>query len=171
MRAERRGAIKRVLSGLMRARRATIGTFPVRRTSSQSLFWICLLVIGLGASVLRTGLVLCSDVHGGSRIEWGCQKTVEGECQPLGAARGSKTADDEDPCGPHPCEDIPLEEDVASARIAPRADAPPILLPLHAARLEFSAVEIRCDERAEMRSVSTRPPDIAARLRTVILLV
>lgn len=119
---------------------------------------------------MRAGLVLCSDVHGGTRVELGCVKTGAGECRSA-AVIGDPTNED-DPCGPHPCEDTPLSVDGAGAQIAPRVDVLPAIVPsLLAATIVRDTDQIRSRPCTRLRFSSARPPDFVVRLRSVILLV
>ncbi len=142
----------------------------MRRFIVPILVWICLLAFGLGSTALRAGLVLCSDVHGGTRVELGCVKVGAGECRSA-TIIGDPTNED-DPCGPHPCEDTPLSIDGAGAQIAPRVDVLPAIVPsLLAATVASDTDQVRSRLCARLRFSSARPPDSVLRLRTVILLV
>jgi len=164
--------MERVVSGLAPGWWCYNRPLAMRRAAIPILVWTCLLAFGLGSTALRSGLVLCSDVHGGSRLEWGCLKTGEGECLPASSAHAGEAASEDDPCGPHPCEDTPLRGDNTTAQVAPRTDVlPALVLPLLAARLEIGAIQIPCGRRSGMRLLLAHPPDTGVRLRSVILLV
>ncbi len=137
----------------------------------QSLVWTCLLTFGLGSAAYRLGLVICSDAHGGNRVEWGCARTLAGECLPVSAA-AQELANDGDPCGPHPCEDIPLRVDYISHLIALRLDVLPGVVPSFlAASVECYAIRVHMEGPKVLRPLLARPPDTAAHMRSVILLI
>lgn len=145
-------------------------TLAMRRSLAPILVWTCLLAFGLGCTALRAGLVLCSDVHGGERVELGCMKTGVGECR-SGAATRDPTGED-DPCGPHPCEDTPLSVDDAGAQIAPRADGLPAIVPsLLATTIVRDTDQVGIRLYTRLKFSSARAPDSVVRLRSVILLV
>lgn len=145
-------------------------SLAMRRFLVSILVWTCLLAFGLGSTALRAGLVLCSDVHGGTRVEVGCVKVGAGECRSA-AVIGEPTHED-DQCGPHPCEDTPLSIDGAGAQIAPRADVLPAIVPsLLVATVVRDTDQVRTRPRTSLRFSSAHPPDSIVRLRSVILLV
>lgn len=142
----------------------------MRRSLVPILVWICLLAFGFGSAALRSGLVLCSDVHGGTRVELGCTKTGVGECRSA-AVIGDPT-NEGDPCGPHPCEDTPLSVEGSGAQIAPRVDVLPAIVPsLLAATVAIDTDQLRTRPHTRLRFSSAHPPDSIVRLRSVILLV
>ena len=142
----------------------------MRRSIVPILVWTCLLAFGLGSTALRAGLVLCSDVHGGARVELGCVKAGPSECRSA-AVIGDPTNED-DPCGPHPCEDTPLSVGSAGAQIAPRVDVLPAIVPsLLAATVATDTSQVGTRPCMRMRFLSARAPDSVVRLRSVILLV
>ncbi len=145
-------------------------SLAMRRSFVSILVWACLLAFGLGSAALRSGLVLCSDAHGGTRIELGCMKTGFGECR-SDAVIGGPTSEG-DPCGPHPCEDTPLRVDARGAQIVPRVDVLPAIVPsLFAATIVRDIDQVRNRPCTRLKSSSARAPDPAALLRSVILLV
>lgn len=144
----------------------------MRRSIVPILVWTCLLAFGLGSTALRAGLVLCSDVHGGARVELGCVKVDAGECRSAAVIGDPTNNNEDDPCGPHPCEDTPLSVGSAGAQIAPRVDVLPAIGPsLLAATVASDTDQVRSRLCARLRFSSARPPDSVVRLRSVILLV
>lgn len=134
--------------------------------------WLCLLAALIGGTGLTSRLVHCDDGHGGSRIEWGCERNDRGEC--VVACGTVNDCGDEGGSEPHPCDDRKLAEEVVTAKpsAADRLELPsmlPLLMPPLAA-----AGHTDLDVVAPRRVTApgrAHPPDAAAKLRSTIIIV
>jgi hypothetical protein len=139
-----------------------------RKRVNPALAWLCLIWFGLTNTLFASGMVVCHDGHGGSRIEWGCERNATGECF-------TRCGDDgavEDGSVPHPCEDTPLLSDHQVTKAPPRSAAEVgIPIPLMVAVLVFWAVEPPPTAVLLSGSEPQRPPDALKCIRTVVLLV
>lgn len=130
--------------------------------------WLCLACFGPGSLLLTGGVVLCRDGQGGSRIEWGCDRTSGGNC-----LQGAAESPDDDGDVPHGCQDTPVQPGAQSARTAPRSTGElaciPVPTPAAPAQLEPCPPDHPRDRWTSL--TSARPPDALVHLRTVVLLV
>jgi hypothetical protein len=137
-----------------------------RRRFHSALVTFCLVWFGLTNTLFAAGMVVCSDGHGGSRIEWGCDQNTSGECL---TSCVSETG--HDPGDPHPCEDTPLDIGEHATKAPPRSTSDPafpapaiapLLLwldPPTPASVGWVDVELQ------------HPPDALEHIRTIVLLV
>lgn len=130
--------------------------------------WLFLIWFGLTSTVLASGLVVCQDGHGGSRIEWVCDRNPTGECVTSCGDDGAE----EDGSVPHPCQDTPLPSDPQVTKAPSRSAAEvSILVPLMVAVLVSFAPEPVLTAVVLSGSEPQRPPDALKCIRTVVLLV
>jgi len=144
----------------------------MRRPLVQTLVsWLCLIAFGLGSTVFLRGMVLCSDSRG-TRLEWGCTKTQQGEC--LNSLREKAIpASGTDDRQPEPCNETPVKGILSAVitSLARAADTIAVAAPVAVAtQLDWVPDSAVVPPRLA-RSVCLRPPDSLGRLRTVILLV
>jgi hypothetical protein len=131
--------------------------------------WLCLFWLGLGNTVLASGIVICRDGHGDVSLEWGCDRNPQGECQT--ACEGEDV-----PCDPvdpaHPCQDTPIPSGLHIAKAPPRTGGEPMIsFPVLVAVLFVWAEPPRTLITTWDRSPSERPPDVLKHIRSVVLLV
>lgn len=141
----------------------------MRKGPSHPLIaWLFLIWFGLSNTVFAGGLVVCHDGHGGSRIEWACDRNATGECVTSCGDEGVE----EDGSVPHPCQDTPLPSDPQIAKAPPRS-APElsISIPVMLAVLVFWADAPEPTAVVLSGSEPQRPPDALKFIRTVVLLV
>ena len=138
-----------------------------RSRPNPFIAWFCLIWFGLTNTLLAGGMVVCNDGHGGSRIEWGCDRNTSGECL---TSCGSETGDD--PGDPHPCQDTPIDtgEQVTKAPPRPTSDLV-ISVPMMVA-VSVLWLDVPAPARVGwVASEPERPPDALKHIRTVVLLV
>jgi hypothetical protein len=126
----------------------------------------CLIWFGLINTLFAAGMVVCRDGHGGSRVEWGCDRNTSDECL---TSCISETGDD--PGDPHPCQDTPLDVGEQLAKPLPRSmSGPAVPAPVMAPLLRWpdpsTPVSVGWIDD-EIR----RPPDALKHIRTILLLV
>lgn len=145
----------------------------MRRTPIQLVTaWLCLLAALVGGTGLTSRLVYCGDGHGGSRIEWGCERNDRGEC--VVACVAADDCGDEGGSEPHPCDDRRLADEVVTAKpsAAERLELPPMLpvsmFPLAAVDHTEPDLAAPCRVPAIARA---HPPDAVAKLRSTIIIV
>ena len=131
--------------------------------------WLSLIAFLISSTVVRTGLVVCDDGHGNSRLEWRCERNVRGEC--LTTCDDSGSNDDDG--APHPCDDKPAAPDIvkASPASSTQVEWPAVAAPAALTVLEELPVPqpgLVCGQTDWARA---HPPDHLALLRCVILLV
>ncbi|MBK7405095.1 MAG: hypothetical protein IPJ41_10795 [Phycisphaerales bacterium] len=139
---------------------------------------VCLVAFGLGQPLLASMGVRCTDASGNTRLEFACIKTTQLACLATSAElAGTHAADEQrqaDPGVPAPCEDEPLGSQASAARLVSSG--------VSLERAFVSAVVATHCERwplacgQGLRSLRPerdrdRPPDLLARLRSVILIV
>ncbi|MCC6677758.1 MAG: hypothetical protein IT436_11485 [Phycisphaerales bacterium] len=139
-------------------------------TTTSPARWLLLICIGLGCLLGQAGMVICRDDGGAARLEWGCEQVEGSGCTPAGQPSDPR-GDDPQP-SPAPCEDTPVQPGQSQAHSASRPiDIPHILPPIVMAVLDppwFSTPPAACARGADRPA---RPPDMTARLRSVILIV
>lgn len=131
-----------------------------------AIAWLCLIWFGLTSTLLSGGMVVCQDGHGGSRVEWGCDRNIGGECL---TSCGGETGDD--PGDSHPCQDTPLDAGEQVSKAPPRSTSV-LTIPVPV----MAALVLGLDPPTPARvgwtsSAIERPPDALKRIRTVVLLV
>jgi hypothetical protein len=139
-----------------------------RRPLQTVLAWLCLSAFWLSHTVIAGNLVVCRDMHGGSRVEWGCGKSASGECRPP-SAQGEHS---DERAEPGPCEDIPVQAELQIAKTLSRSTDQLIASAL-------TLVAVRTPDLFPFRTAAhitpvvapDRPPDALCRIRTVVLLV
>ncbi|MFO0873570.1 MAG: hypothetical protein U0575_06310 [Phycisphaerales bacterium] len=153
----------------------------MRTSIVQSLLaWLCLISVGLSGTALRAGFVICSDGHGGSRLEWGCAQTDSGECTtscdechdqaPASDSHDLHVPTNQDPT--HPCDDRPLVSEHVGAQRESRLLEVPVLAVAAALELPALACTAPCVEGLPRHvPPDASPPDTVERLRSVILVV
>lgn len=133
------------------------------------LAWLCLIWFGLTNTAFAGGLAVCQDGHGGTRLEWGCDRNASGEC--LTSCAGET---DDDPGDPHPCQDTPIEGDQEITTALPRAAsdlATAVPLMVAATLSWFDSQFPAATKIARTACQPDRPPDSLRDIRTVVLLV
>lgn len=141
----------------------------MRRIRSHPLIaWLFLIWFGLSNTVFAGGLVVCHDGHGGSRIEWGCDRNATAECM---TSCGSDSAD-EDRNAPHPCQDTPLGDNQQITK-APSRSAQDVTVLISVA---VAALVLWADVQQPTSVVWSGPEpqrssDALRCIRTVVLLV
>ena len=141
----------------------------MRRPLSQTLFaWLCLIGFGLCGAFVQSGVTVCSDGHGGSRLEWGCDRNDDGECV---TSCGESSASDERHEGmPHPCDDRPLKQDQTFAQRGVRQiELPGPTAPVAIPDWFWSGTPAPVARR--LPPPRAHPPDTVAVLRCVILVI
>lgn len=132
--------------------------------------WLVLIWFGMSNSALMGGLVVCQDAHGGSRVEWRCERNSLGEC--LTGCADDSDGSDADTTSPRSCQDTPVPSDqqVTKATTCAVGDlaVPSFVNP--------AFVELWDDVPGPMVVASAtsdpeRPPDELRHIRTVVLLV
>lgn len=147
---------------------ATLEEADMRTTRFQLwVTWLCLIAFGASNTLLRSGLVVCSD-HEGQRIEWGCDRNEAGECLSSGDSRPATHSDDS-----KPCDDDALPSDTAPAPTASRGNhvPPPDLLPVPLMIADFGFGNPPSSLRAISVAGGDRHPYPAVMLRCVVLIV
>ena len=135
------------------------------RRSNPFIVWFCLIWFGLTNTVLAGGLVVCNDGHGDSRIEWGCGKSVSGEC----LTSCSEEPGDEPA---HPCQDTPINGDAQVTPAPPRSiDIGSVVLPEILAACVFWTADFQPKSFLCKTPEPEGPPDTLRRIRTIVLLV
>ena len=130
--------------------------------------WLFLIWFGVSNTAFASGLVVCHDGHGGSRIEWACDRNATGECVSICGDEGAE----EDGSVPHPCQDTPLPSDPQVTKAPPRAPTEVSTpLPVMVAVLVFWADVPQPATVVLSGSEPQRPPDALKCIRTVVLLV
>ncbi|KAA0213825.1 MAG: hypothetical protein DYG94_11550 [Leptolyngbya sp. PLA3] len=140
-----------------------------RKRFHPAVAWLCLIWFGLTNTLLASGMVVCRDGHGGSRIEWGCAQNASGECATSCGSDADEPGGDTGPA--HPCDDTPINGDHEVTMTPPRTtnDLPvpiPVMLAVITLHIDVPSTQVLWD-----RARSQRPPDSLQRLRSVILLV
>lgn len=136
-----------------------------RKPRHPCFAWLILVWFALTNTASATGMVVCRDGHGGSRMEWKCDRNASSECL------SSCSRDGDDHGAPlHPCEDTPIsgDEQVSNATLLFAGSA---TIPLQVAVLVLWA---GVPERARLGWVSSgpdRPPDALRRIRTFVLVL
>lgn len=144
-----------------------------------TLIWIA--AFGLGQAVIAPFGVTCVDASGQGRLEFACFKSLDGSCLTECDARETvvhpacdSPQEPADPGHhtPHPCEDTPVGDTAGASRLVSRADpldacAPPAIAVLP----QPDAPAPSAAPLARRARPDPRPPDGAARLRSVILIV
>ena len=155
-----------------------MATSMYRMFSLRPIILLCLVASGLGQALFAPMAVRCRDASGESRIELGCMKSSAGAC--LASCDDAEDADHSDsetdrPSGPaKPCQDEPLVEPTAAAKVPPKiVTYDTVAAAVVVAELLYS---LEFDESDTQRVLRARcghdhPPDTIARLRTVIFLV
>lgn len=142
----------------------------VRNRVNPALAWLCLIWFGLTNTLFASGMVVCRDGHGESRIEWGCTQNASGECVTSCGSDLDESGDDTGPA--HPCDDTPIKGDHQVTKAPPRTtnDVPvpiPVILAVIAIHFDLPPpAQVLWDHARPQR-----PPDTLQRLRSVILLV
>ena|ERR1043165_4624731 len=131
--------------------------------------WLCLFTFSVNM-LLQGGVVLCSDGHGGSRLEWGCSQTERGECATsCGPASGACQENEQ---RPHPCKDKPISVDRSLVQAAsPQANLLTLPPPVFIGAVEIFLVNVALMVHSRPLRAVARPPDALGRLRSVILTV
>jgi len=137
-----------------------------RSRSHPAIAWLCLIWFGLTNTLFSGGMVVCQDGHGGSRVEWGCDRNSSGGCL---TTCGIETGDD--PCDPHPCQDTPIDAGEQVTKAPPRLTSDlAILVPVMA----VLALWLDPPTPANVGWIGfepERPPDALKHIRTVVLLM
>ena len=137
------------------------------RTRLTPLFaWLCLMWFGLSNTLFTGGIVVCRDGHGGTRIEWGCNRNASDECATSCGSEESEPGS----IPAHPCDDTPLKGDHELSKAPPRITGDFYVAAIPAALttgVDASLWPAAAPEHARPQ----RPPDTLQRLRSVILLV
>ena len=139
-----------------------------RRRLHPVLVWLSLIWFGLTNAVFAGGMMVCSDGHGGSRVEWGgCERNVDGEC--VESCGGESTGEEG---VPHPCRDtpIPCQEQVAKAPSQSVSDTS-VPNPVFVAAMVLWADSPLARQATWTPSEPERPPGVLRHIRTVVLLV
>lgn len=141
-----------------------------RNRFNPVLAWLCLIWFGLCNTLFAGTMVVCRDGHGGSRIEWGCSRTSDGECMKSCGPDVGGCDDNGDQ--PRPCDDTPTKGVGQFIKVPPRTthDVPvsaPAILVMVAIHIDAPALTLVVRDRARLQ----RPPDTLLRLRSVIILV
>lgn len=134
------------------------------------LIWLTIAVLGAVGSVMRAGLVACSDSTGAVQIELGCDQNDRGLCSSI--SREPRDGGGRTEVPPGPCQDVPLESDLFSTLASSRSTELPVDLglssPVFAAAWSPEPVG---PASAQGSSGHARPPDAIARLRCIVLTV
>ncbi|MCE9618754.1 MAG: hypothetical protein K8R92_02465 [Planctomycetes bacterium] len=134
--------------------------------------WLCLVSFLLNGTTLCSGLVICDDGKGNTHIEWGCERSNDGDCRKV-CTNESECTEGESDHAPAPCSDTPVNPDVTIARALTHGPqdfslvATPVEFAIPVAIQEPSA----CNKHLSSLPVPVRPPDALAQLRCVILVV
>ena len=134
--------------------------------------WLSLVSFVLNGTTLGAGLVICDDGRGNIRMEWGCERSNDGDCKEI-CTNETDGNDSESDHAPAPCSDIPVNPDVTIARALTHGlqDCPLVATPVEfvipVAILELNA----CSKQLSSLPIQVRPPDALAQLRCVILVV
>lgn len=141
-----------------------------RNSLNPALAWLCLIWFGLTNTLFASGMVVCRDGHGGSRIEWACSQNANGECITSCGSDAESPGDDHGPA--HPCDDTPVKGGHKVTKAPPRTtnDAPVLVLVI------LAVIPMHTDVPPPVRVTwdrdrPQRPPDTLQRLRSVILVV
>jgi len=139
-----------------------------QRRFHPAITWLFLICFGASNTLLAGGMVLCQDGHGGSRIEWGCDRNATGECI---TSCGGESADEEGSV-PHPCQDTPIQDNEQITKAPPRlAGEVTIHAPVMVAVLVFWAEMPEPTRIVWTTSEPDRPPDALRHIRTIVLIV
>jgi len=129
--------------------------------------WLFLIWFGLINAAFVGGLVVCDDGHGGSRIEWGCDRNATGACVTSCGSEGT----DEEGDASHPCEDTPISSDQQVTKILPRSVTEVCIpVPMLVAVLVLWGDSTQPTMFVSTGSEPQRPPDALKCIRTVVLL-
>ncbi|CAG0988152.1 hypothetical protein PHYC_02140 [Phycisphaerales bacterium] len=134
---------------------------PHPAIASLLLVWLCISTI-----VLPGGLVVCRGADGEARVEWGCVRTVQGECATACVAPDADDHSDETA----PCDDEPLVPEFSVTKASQRimmdhAACVPVAIPV----ADFTPQPPRM--AASPRTGGPQPPETLKQVRSVILLV
>ncbi len=138
--------------------------------------WFCLIWFGLANTLMASGVVVCQDGHGDSRVEWGCSQNDRGECASrCGDASEPEQSGSCDQDESRPCRDVPVEMDGQVQRHRTDAAAKdvqvfPVAVP--AVVLPWGVGEPPAGVWGTRRFITAEhPPDTLRCLRSVVLLV
>ncbi len=139
--------------------------------SHPMLVWLCLIVFGPGSTLLQNPLVVCSDSHGGVRLELVCDRNTLGEC--ASACDPSDESPGRDHAGGHePCEDRPVKADLVPIQASSRSfDLETIVVPALVAAFDVYRLDLPVLSPAQEVAPPEPVPDTVVRLRSVILVV
>lgn len=141
------------------------------RYSNPVLAWLCLVSFVLTNTLLASGLVVCRDGHGSTRVEWGCNQNSNGEC--VTSCGSDADLPDEDHGPTHPCDDTPIKgghlmtKAPSSNTTKAGAAGVPVCQTAAVVLIDAAARPPTPKEKAAPQ----RPPDTLLHLRTVILIV
>lgn len=139
-----------------------------RRTSP--LAWPCVILLALGGTMLRGGTIVCSDSSGEVRLELRCERGTGGDCDPAGGLLAA--SDLQHPDAPGPCEDEPLDLELAREPDGSRQlDLPLVGGSSTIALMAVRELEPRVVVALGASARPCRPPDALRRLRCVVLTV
>jgi hypothetical protein len=128
------------------------------------LAWLCLIWFSLTHTLFASGMVICHDGSGVSRVEWACERNGNGEC--LGTA--CSPCSESDPASP--CQDTPVKGDAENVKAPPRS-LESVIVALFTAAIALWTWTPQPQFATRVSIDAERPPGALSYIRSVVLLV